>query len=425
MGFIKNYHDLALSEERVIVLDLIEAAFASIQPQNVLNENFKLKNETLLIKDKKINLKDFERVFLIAFGKGSAEISSVLEKTIGNFLTKGFVIDTNNEEKFEKMEFTQGSHPLPSQENLNFTSNVLQNLKDLTEKDLVFVVICGGGSVMFEAPNITLEKLTEVNQALLRSGATISEMNIIRKHLSKVKGGGLVKLLFPAKIVSLIFSDVPGNDLSTIASGTTVIDKTTIDDAWQIYNKYDLHKLEFGENDFIETPKDENIFSTVENILILSNLTALNAMKKKANEMSIKAEIFSDKFESDAELAGKALIEKTKDHSILLAGGETTVKVINEKGVGGRNQTVVLGALFELDGKTVIASFDSDGWDNSPAAGAIGDIKTLEKAKIEGLSPEEYLRDNNSLVFFKNLRDAIVTDRLPSNVSDLIIVYKK
>jgi glycerate-2-kinase len=250
-------------------------------------------------------------------------------------------------------------------------------------------------------------------------------MNIIRKHLSKVKGGGLVKLLFPAKIVSLIFSDVPGNDLSTIASGTTVIDKTTIDDAWQIYNKYDLHKLEFGENDFIETPKDENIFSTVENILILSNLTALNAMKKKANEMSIKAEIFSDKFESDAELAGKALIEKTKDHSILLAGGETTVKVINEKGVGGRNQTVVLGALFELDGKTVIASFDSDGWDNSPAAGAIGDIKTLEKAKIEGLSPEEYLRDNNSLVFFKNLRDAIVTDRLPSNVSDLIIVYKK
>jgi glycerate-2-kinase len=425
MGFIKNYHELALSEERVIVLDLIEAAFASIQPQNVLNENFKLKNETLLIKDKKINLKDFERVFLIAFGKGSAEISSVLEKKIGNFLTKGFVIDTNNEEIFEKMEFTQGSHPLPSQENLDFTSNVLQNLKDLTEKDLVLIVICGGGSVMFEAPNITLEKLIEVNQALLYSGATISEMNIIRKHLSKVKGGGLVKLLFPAKIVSLIFSDVPGNDLSTIASGTTVIDKTTVDDAWQVYNKYDLHKLEFGENDFTETPKDENFFSTVDNILVLSNLTALNAMKKKADEMNIPAEIFSDKFESDAELAGGALIEKTKNHSILLAGGETTVKVTNINGVGGRNQVVVLGALFQLDDKTVIASFDSDGWDNSPAAGAIGDIKTLEKAKIEGLSPEEYLRDNNSLVFFKNLRDAIVTDRLPSNVSDLIIIYKK
>ena len=424
MGFIKNYHELALSEERVIVLDLIEAAFASIQPQSVLNENFKLENGNLKIKDEKVNLKDFERVFLIAFGKGSAEISSILEKKIGNFLTKGFVIDTDRE-KFEKIEFTQGSHPLPSQENLDFTSNVLQNLKDLTEKDLVLVVICGGGSVMFELPNITLEKLIEVNQALLYSGATISEMNIIRKHLSKVKGGGLVKLLFPAKIVSLIFSDVPGNDLSTIASGTTVIDKTTVDDAWQVYNKYDLHKLEFGENDFTETPKDENIFSTVENILVLSNLTALNAMKKKANEMSISAEIFSDKFESDAELAGKALIEKTKEHSILLVGGETTVKVINEKGLGGRNQVVVLGALFELDDKTIIASFDSDGWDNSPAAGAIGDIKTLEKAKIEGLNPEEYLRDNNSLVFFKNLRDAIVTDRLPSNVSDLIIVYKK
>ncbi len=424
MGYIKNYSELAITNERKLVLDLLETAISSIAPQNILDKSFVLEKSELKIKDKKINLKDFERVFLIGFGKGSSGISSILEEKLGNFLTKGFVIDTKSKD-FKKIKFTSGTHPLPSQANLDFTKNVLEQMKDLTEKDLVLIVICGGGSVMFESPNIALEKLIETNQALLHSGATISEMNIIRKHLSKVKGGGLVKLLFPAKIVSLIFSDVPGNDLSVIASGATVMDESTVDDAWQVYNKYDLHKLEFSENDFTETPKDENFFTTVENILILSNLTALEAMKEKAKENGIKAEIYSEKFQSEADLAGKALIEKTPEHSILLVGGETTVKVMNLDGKGGRNQEVILSSLYDLDRDTIIASFDSDGWDNTPAAGAIGDIKTLEKAKELGLNPMEFSKEDNSFVFFKNVRDAIITDRLPSNVSDLIIVYKK
>ncbi len=424
MGYIKNYTDLAITKQRAVVLDLIETAFASIQPENVLSKNFTLSGNILNVADKKIDLKNYERVFLIAFGKGSAKISKIIEKKLGEKLTKGFVIDTV-EAVFEKIDFTLGTHPLPSQENLDFTVKTIEQLNNLTINDLVLVVICGGGSVMFESPNITLEKLIEVNQTLLRSGATISEMNTVRKHLSKVKGGTLVKLLFPAKIVSLIFSDVPGNDLSVIASGTTVMDKTTVDDAWQIYNKYELGALELSENDFSKTPKDENIFSTTENFLMLSNLTALNAMKKKAKELRIDCEIYSDKFESEADLAGIALIEKTKPHSILLVGGETTVKVMNKDGVGGRNQEVVLSALYSLDEKTIIASFDSDGFDNSSFAGAIGDINTLEKAKKLGINPQEFLSQNNSFNFFKNVQDGIVTDRLPSNVSDLIIVYKK
>lgn len=424
MGYIKNYTELAITKERSLVLDLIEVALSSIQPENVLSKNFVLKEDLLKLNGDEINLKDYERIFLIGFGKGSAGFSKIIGRTLGEKLTKGFVIDTKRE-NFEKIEFTLGTHPLPSQENLDFTKNVLEKLNDLSEKDLVLIVICGGGSVMFELPNVPLEKLIDVNQALLHSGATISEMNIIRKHLSRVKGGGLVKFLFPAKIVSLIFSDVPGNDLSVIASGTTVIDKTTVDDAWKVYDRFELTKLELSENDFTETPKDENIFSTTQNELMLSNLTALNAMKKKAESLKIKTEIYSDKFQSDAELAGPALIEKTKPRSILLTGGETTVKVMNKKGIGGRNQTVVLGGLYNLDKDTIIASFDSDGWDNSPACGAIGDFHSLEKAKALGINPQDFLNDNNSLVFFNNLRDAIITDRLPSNVSDLIIVYKK
>lgn len=423
MGYIKNYTDIAITKERAVVLDLIETAFASIQPQNILEENFVLEKDELKILDKRINLKDYERIFLIGFGKGSSGISEIIERSLGEKLTKGFVIDTTAN-VFRKIDFTLGTHPLPSEENLKFTQNVIENLTGLTQKDLVLVVICGGGSVMFESANITLEKLIKVNQTLLRSGATISEMNTIRKHLSKVKGGGLVKLLFPAKIVSLIFSDVPGNDLSVIASGTTVMDKTTVNDAWAIYNKYELGALELSDKDFSETPKDENVFSTTDNFLMLSNLTALNAMKNKAKELGIDSEIYSDKFESEADLAGIALIEKTKLHSLLLIGGETTVKVANINGVGGRNQEVVLSALYSLDEKTIIASFDSDGFDNSPLAGAIGDIHTLEKAKKFGLNPHEFLQQNNSFNFFKSVQDGIVTDRLPSNVSDLIIVYK-
>lgn len=425
MPYIKNYSDLAITHDRSIVLDLIEAAIDSVQSENVLKKNFSLEQNALKIQNRIFDLSGFERVFLIAFGKGSADISKHIETTLGKKLTRGFCIDTVKQD-FKKIEFTKGTHPLPSQENLDYTKKVLENTEDLSEKDLILVVICGGGSVMFEAPlKIDLQKLIEVNKALLTSGATISEMNVIRKHISKVKGGGLIKHLFPAKVVSLIFSDVPGNDLSVIASGATTMDKTTIDDAWKIYDKYDLHKLELGEDDFAETPKDENVFSTSENILMLSNLTALNAMAKKARELGIKTEIYSDRFQSEAELAGKALIEKTEENSILLVGGETTVKVGNKNGKGGRNQVVVLSSLYGILQNTIIASFDTDGWDNTSFAGAIGDVHTLEKAKKLGINPQEFLEKDDSFVFFKNVQDGIITDRLPSNVSDLIIIYKK
>ena len=425
MGLIKNYSELAINKQRQVVLDLFEEALFSVQPQNVLSKNLKLNSGVFSISDKKINLKDFERVFLIGFGKGCAQISKIIEETLGDKLTTGFVIDTN-ELEFKKIEFMLGTHPLPSSENIEFTQNVINQLGNLTARDLVLVVICGGGSVMFESPfRIDLEKLTEVNNALLKCGADIFEMNTLRKHLSVVKGGGLAKILFPAKVFSLIFSDVVGNDLSVIASGPTVKDNTTAEDAFKVIHKYKLESLNLSAEDLTQTPKENSVFENVENILMLSNLTALDAMKAKADQLNIKAEVFSDRFQSDADLAGKSLIENTPPHSLLIAGGETTVKVKNPKGVGGRNQELILAALFALDQNTVIASIASDGWDNSPSAGAIGDMHTLEKAKNLGLNPQEFLEENNSLVFFKNIRDAIITGRLSSNIADLIVVYKK
>src|SRR3972149_6878286 len=317
MGLIKNYSELAINGQRKIVLDLIETALLSIQPQKIMSENFVLEGPTLKIQKEKVDLESFKKVFLIGFGKGSGRICKIIEETLGNKLTRGFCIDIT--EPFEKIEFTLGTHPLPSKENLEFTEKTIDELNNLTKNDLVLVVICGGGSVMFEAPfHINLEKLIEVNKVLLKSGADIFEMNTLRKHLSQVKGGGLAKILHPAKIFSLIFSDVPGNNLSFIASGPTVRDDTTRKDAWDIIKKYNLENLGLTDEDFTETPKEDSIFENVQNVLMLSNLTALNAMKKRADELKIENEIFSDKFQSEADLAGKALIEKITLHSILL-----------------------------------------------------------------------------------------------------------
>ncbi|HKC14827.1 MAG TPA: DUF4147 domain-containing protein [Patescibacteria group bacterium] len=377
MGFIKNFDKLATTPQRKIVLDLIETALSSIQPEKVL-ENFTVEG-----------IKNYEHVYLIGFGKGSAKISKIIEQKLGDKLTEGYVIDVTPEE-FNKIQFTQGTHPLPSQTNLDFTKKVVERFENkLTQKDLVIVVVTGGGSVLFELPNfLSLPELIKKNDELLKSGLNIEDMNAERKKISKVKGGGLARILQPAKVLGLIFSDVPGNNISTVASGPT-------DDP------------------------------SAENILVLSNKTALNAMKQKADQLGINAQIYFDAVQGEAKVVGPELIKTAKSNSVLLVGGETTVTVQNNNGKGGRNQELVLGALSKVDEQTTIASFDSDGWDNTEFAGAIGDLSTLNKAKEQNLNVDEFLNNNNSLEFFQKTEDGIETGRLPSNVSDLMIVYKK
>ncbi len=426
MPLIKNAAELATTPERKLVVDLAEAALESIQPENALRNSFNLSGNTLKIQNQTFNLDEFDRVFLIGFGKGSGGISKVLEQDLGDKLTEGHVIDTKPE-TFTKIHFTQGTHPLPSTLNAAFTQALLKRLAtlQLTEKDLVLVVICGGGSALLVAPYaIPIEKQTEVGQALLKSGADIIEMNIVRQHLSEVKGGGLAQRLYPARVASLIFSDVPGNDLTYIASGPTAKVTTSIEDAKAILEKYNLtEKLNLTDNVFVENPQDDKYFQNVSNMIILSNLTALESMQKKAQELGISAEIFSERFEGIANTAGKTLLNEAKPHSILLAGGETTVHVTGT-GLGGRNQEVVLGALLEIDDHTVFCSLATDGCDNSQYAGAMGDHNTKQKAQELGIDIEQILKDNNSLEFFNKTHDGIDTGKLQSNVSDLFIVYK-
>lgn len=427
MGFIKNFDALNTSPEKKIVLDLIESALTSIQPEKIMQETCKIEEGKLQIADKTYDLSLYERIFLIGFGKGSAGISKNIEEKLENKLTEGHVIDTNPE-TFSKIHFTQGSHPLPSTLNLAFTQALLKRLAtlQLTEKDLVLVVICGGGSAMLVAPySIPIEKQIEVGKALLKSGADIKEMNTVRQHLSEVKGGGLAERLYPATVASMIFSDVPGNDTTYIASGPTAHIPTSISDAKAILEKYNLtQELNLSDNAFLENPQDEKYFEKVSNIIVLSNKTALSAMQEKAKELGISATIFSDQFEGNANEAGSKLIQETQPNSILLAGGETTVHVEGEGGKGGRNQEVVLAALPNIDDKTIICSFDSDGWDNTEFAGAIGDRTVNNKASELSLNIPDFIDSHDSFHFFEQVGAGIDTGRLPSNVSDLFIVYK-
>lgn len=424
MHIIKNYDELNSSNERKILLALVESGLDSIQPEIVFKKNIKLKNNLLSIQDKKYNLDEYNNIYIIGFGKGSAKNSKLLEGLLGEKLTAGYVIDAEKED-FSKIGFTEGTHPLPSEQNFEFTDNVMQKLSGLSENDLVLVVVCGGGSAMFVHPHsISLEQNIETGKALLKSGADITEMNIVRQHLSDVKGGGLAQILFPAHIATLIYSDVIGNDIRYIASGPTVKNSTTIDDAIGVINKYNLsEQINLPREAFINNPHDDKYFTNVTNTIVLSNITVLDAVEDKAKELGINIIKYSDKISGDAKKVAKELVENLTEKGILVAAGETTVKVTG-KGKGGRNQQTSLEALKIIDENTLFISVGTDGWDFTDSAGAIADKITKQNAENENLNIDEYLENNDSYNFFQKTNSQIMTGRLPSNVADFMIVFK-
>jgi glycerate 2-kinase len=344
---IKNFKSLALNKERRIALEIVEAGLSALDYEKIDFEKYlsypnekpnKLpeSSDRIFGQNSGKAFGQYSGIYLIGFGKGSSKIADILRKKIK--FKEIYVIDV-------KGRYFKGTHPLPSRKNFLFTKKIIERFQGkLTKDDLVIVLVCGGGSAMLVYPKIDLKKYIQVNQELLKSGANIYEMNTIRKHLDLVKGGGLLKILYPAKVISFIFSDVPGNDLSFIASGPTVKDKTKIADALRIIKKYKLKSVK--KEDLIETPKEEKYFKNVRNILALSNLTALKAMKEKAESLGLKAKILTDNLKGDVKDVAKFLFQEIKKskEKILIAGGETTVKV-KGKGKGGRNQELVLWFL--------------------------------------------------------------------------------
>ena len=337
LKLIKNYRKLAKTNFRKIALNILDYGLKSLNYHEALNNLFHNKE---FLK----NILNYKNIYLIGFGKGSSEIVKILSENVS--IKLGYVIDFKKIQLDKNIISFKGTHPLPSYRNLSFSKILIEKFSGkMTNNDLVLVVVCGGGSAMLTNPIINLDKFIQVNNELLRSGANIYEMNTVRKHLDTLKGGGLAKILYPAKIISLVFSDVPGNDLSFIASGPTIYDKTTIKDSLRIIKKYKIKSIK--SDDLLETPKENKYFKNNINFLVLSNKTALEKMLIFAeSHYKLKGKIVSDNLKGDVKEIAKYffnLIKKSK-YDFLLAGGETTVK-INGKGVGGRNQELALRFL--------------------------------------------------------------------------------
>jgi len=429
MYHIKNLDTFTATKLRADAREILEAGYGAIDTRDVIKKNIHMDGDTLCIMDASFTLSTYERVLVVAFGKCAADASAELEHILGDYITEGIVIDIRSGTPLKRLSFLAGTHPLPSLQNVVATEHVASLLSGATDKDLVLVVVSGGGSSMLCLPSdMTCEVLSSVTDTLMKAGATIGEINTVRKHTSKIQGGQLAALAYPATVVACLFSDVPGDDASMIASGPTVLDVTTKEDAEAILAKYDVMRtcaLPYCE--LIETPKDPNIFSRVTNLTILSNRAMLVAMRKCAEVLGYRAFIAHTALEGEASDVGKRIVEEaSREKTCMLYGGETTVTIPKGTvcGKGGRAQEVALSALICMseDGtkhETLVAAVASDGWDNTDAAGAIVDGVSVALAPILAGSPEAYLTHHDAYGFFERTGDHIITGRTGANVSDI------
>jgi len=454
---IKNYDKLIENgltqkdrDARRIALDCILSALNAVNPKQAVFNTVKRRENLLVIGRYKFDLTEYRNIYVLGGGKASGLMAEAIEEILGDKITSGIINVLKGTEKMvktKKIKINGATHPIPGEEGVNSTKAMLEIARKAGKDDLIIALISGGGSALMPCPAdpVTLEDKKTVTNLLLKCGATINEINVVRKHLSEFKGGQLAKTAYPATLVNLIISDVVGDPLDIIASGPTVPDSSTFQDAYNVLKKYDLlnkipenikKRIQLGLSGKIdETPKPgDKIFRNVHNILIASNRTACVAAVKKARELGINSMLLSTYIEGEARHVGAVLAGLAKEihnydtpikkPAVIVCGGETTVTVVGN-GKGGRNQELALGSALKISGLNgiVIASVGTDGKDGtSDAAGAIVDGQTLKRAQKLGLDATKYLANNNSYMFFKKLGDAIFTGTTGTNVNDLIII---
>jgi glycerate-2-kinase len=444
---IKNKTELCKgSALRSDALKIIEAGISAANPAIAMRNWVKLRRSKLWVGKKSYDLDKFDNIYIVGAGKASGVMAQTLEDILDKKVTKGLVnVNSVRRAKTRIIEMNEAGHPIPDVSTLKGTKKILKILREVGERDLVFVLISGGGSALLEMPvdDISLEDLKKTDELLLKCGANIDEINTVRKHISVVKGGKLIKSI-PAQVISLILSDVVGDKLDVIASGPTTPDSTTFSDAFRVLEKYALLStvpksvltyIKKGARGLVaENPKPENeIFKRVNNLIIGGGETVVKAAREKAAELGYNPIIISTTVEGESKVVGEkhaSMLKKmpaAKKPAALISGGETTVTV-RGKGKGGPNQEFVLGALLTLQKMKnfAIAAIDTDGEDGSTdAAGAIGDDKTLPQAEKIGLNPKKELEKNNSYHFFEKVGNLIHTGPTGTNVNDLRIMLIK
>ncbi|VAX23579.1 D-glycerate 2-kinase [hydrothermal vent metagenome] len=435
------------------LLYLFMEGIKPVKPDKLIEDHFVVEKDKLIVSDvnaetEKFHLDEFERIFVIGAGKASSVMASEIEKILGDKIDSGVIVTKYGfGTELKIIEQIEAGHPLPDNNGIAAAEKIKMLCNNATEKDLVINLLSGGASSLLPSPagDINLEEKIQTTKLLLNSGATIGEINTIRKHISTIKGGQLMQFAFPATVISLIISDVIGDDLGIIGSGPTVPDNSTFSDCLNILTKYDLinsvpssvlqYLTEGDGNRKYETPSSEvPIFTKANNFIIGNNLICLNYIKDTAQNLDYDSKILNKQLSGEAKQVGIEIVSDAiefLEHGAevgkkycLIYGGETTVHIIG-KGKGGRNQEMVLSGAVKLSGHKGIAmlSCGSDGNDGpTDAAGAYCDWTTINRGKALNLNAQEYLSNNDSYNFFNQLNDLIITGPTKTNVMDIQII---
>lgn len=433
---------------RKVVDEICRSALQAVNPERSVSQLLSREDEVLKVGEYSYSLRD-RNVFLTGTGKAGVPMARAVEGILLDKLCSGLiVVKYDHGGDLKKTAVLEAGHPEPDEQGEKSAQRLVTFLKDnVTESDLLFVLISGGGSALLPAPvsAISFEEKRQTSASLLRCGATIQEFNTIRKHISKVKGGRLLDYVQGAEVVSLLLSDVVGDDVASIASGPTAPDPTTFEQCLEIIQKYAIESeipkavlryLQAGSGDDItvcETPKPgDRRFAKVRNIVAGSNIQALQAAAEKAHSLGFSPLILSssitgntaDAAESHVAIAREVLStgNPISPPCCIISGGETTVRV-KGTGKGGRNQEFVLWCAHHItdwDHPAIFVSIGSDGNDGpTDAAGAIASPETVRRAEKKGLSIKDYLERNDSYHFFQKLDDLIITGPTQTNVMDL------
>lgn len=432
------------------VLRILGAALARVEPAEAISQHIQRSGDVLRVDGREYHLKDYKRIFLVGAGKAGMPMAMAASKLLGDHIKSGIVIvkEGYGGKTVPGLEILEAGHPLPDIRGVSGTQRIIKLLEGTQADDLVLVLMSGGGSALLTAPadGVKLDDLQKMTTDLLKSGASIQEINTLRKHLDLIKGGQLAQRAAPATILSLILSDVVGNPLEVIASGPTVGDASTYRAALQVLARYKLmgrtpppivrHLQRGVAGELPETPKPNNsLFTKVHNVLIGSNWQAAEAAIDQACQEGFHSMLLTTYLQGEARQAGEllaAIMRQVADSgqplerpACLVVGGETTVTIRGD-GFGGRNQELALGAVHELAGLEDIAmlTLATDGGDGlTEAAGAIVTGETWQRAIEAGLDPQDFLDRNDAYHFFQKLEDLLITGPILTNVNDLIFLF--
>ncbi len=429
-------------------MEIFTHALRAVDPVEAVKRHLKLKGDDLRVDGKIYFLRDYGHISVIGGGKAGASMALAVEEILGDRITRGVInVKYGHLSELKRVKLNEVGHPIPDQKGVSGAEEIGGLLEKLGEKDLVICLISGGGSALLPSPaeGISLEDKQKMTNLLLECGANINEINAIRKHISKLKGGGLARLAYPSTLIAFILSDVVGDPLDVIGSGPTVPDNSTFGECMAILRKYHLSekvpesikgRIQRGiKGEIEETPKAGNpIFEKTHNVIVGSNIIAVKAAEQRAREFGYKPLILSTFIEGETKEVARVHAAVAKEivktnHPIgppacVISGGETTV-TIRGKGLGGRNQEFVLASALDIQGlkDIVVLSGGTDGTDGpTDAAGAIADVDTVRRAHELGLDPTAYLADNDSYHFFEKLGDLLVTGPTNTNVMDLRLI---